>query len=56
MRLHHILELFELTLPFPLCTRHRFLGDLSDKALLELGEAPFLGVFAQPLEYGCSSG
>jgi len=38
--LRHTLELLELTLPFPLSTRHRLLGDLPDKALFQLKEAP----------------
>jgi hypothetical protein len=41
--LRHILELLQLTLPFPLRTGDRLLCDLSDKALFELKEAPCLG-------------
>ena len=41
--LRHVLELFELTLPFQLSSRHRFLCNLSNKALFELEEAPFFG-------------
>ena len=36
----HTLELLELTLPFPLSTRHRLLGDLPDKVRCQLKEAP----------------
>ena len=38
--LRHTIELLELTLPFPLSTRHRLLGALPDKALFQLKEAP----------------
>ena len=38
--LRHILELLELTLPFPLSPGHSLLGDLSNKAFFELEEAP----------------
>ena len=38
----HILELFPLTLPFPLSTLHCLLCHLSDKAFFELAEAPLL--------------
>jgi hypothetical protein len=38
--LRHILELFQLTLPFPLSTLHGILCHLPDKALFELEEAP----------------
>ena len=42
--LRHFLELFHLTLPFQLSTPHGVLCHLSDKALFELEEAPFVGI------------
>src|SRR3954468_10466627 len=40
--LRHILELFQLMLPFPLSTLHGILCYLPDKVLFELEEAPVL--------------
>ena len=41
--LRHILELFQLTLPFQLSTPHCILCHLPDKALFESEEAPVFG-------------